>query len=392
MPQFYIIFAKELKSIVRDKKTFLISIFLPFMLVPTILFIINFSSKINQNKFLKNINLGISTKNNFFHDFCAAQSNINIVDCDKKDLKTGKISAYFTIDEALDEKIINNQPFKFEAEYDVSTLNSITIIPSIKYYESNFYEFCNNISDFMDENNKISYEKAKNFIQSYEISPNDLENSNQYDINNLYFSTLVPMMLVFYCCIGSSSHACDMTVGEKERGTLEPLLATGTNRSFLVLGKLLAASVTGVTSVVSTSVGLVMYKIISSGGLIEFSLKETIILIIMISFCSIFFASLNLIIGIFSKTYKEAQILIMPLSILCLLPVYFTYFLNLSNIPDYYFWIPVLNLICIIKELLVNIINIAHICFTILSFSICISIVYMLAIKMFNREKVIFRM
>ena len=50
---------------------------------------------------------------------------------------------------------------------------------------------------------------------------------------------MVPYFLVLFCFMGSMYPAIDLTAGEKERGTMEPLLCAPVGRTDLVLGKFL---------------------------------------------------------------------------------------------------------------------------------------------------------
>jgi sodium transport system permease protein len=278
--QIYVIFLKEFKSILRDRKTFITGILIPFLLVPSIIWISNFSLTKTQNQLLQN------TVANF---------------------------------ESQDE--INN------------TLND--------------------------------------------------------NINYISLSVLAPMMLILYSCMGSAGYASDMTAGEKEHGTLESLLSTGANRKMIVLGKLATASVMGVLSSVCACAGFFVYLLPS--GYLFFNLEIIFVLVIAMILNSIFFAALNLSIGIYSKSYKEAQTYMMPVSLICLIPSCFTYFLNINEIPFFYFSIPILNIICLMKEFLFGIINIYHILTVFFWLLVYTYFSVTLILRIFNKEKVIFR-
>ena len=60
--QALVVFFKEMKCLMRDTKTFVFGIFLPLILVPSMLFIIDFSMKGTQTKLADNVNIAISNK------------------------------------------------------------------------------------------------------------------------------------------------------------------------------------------------------------------------------------------------------------------------------------------------------------------------------------------
>ena len=64
----------------------------------------------------------------------------------------------------------------------------------------------------------------------------------------IFLSIVLPLMLMLTAFVGGSHLAMDTTAGERERQSLEPLLATPASRSSLVSGKMLAAVVIGLAS------------------------------------------------------------------------------------------------------------------------------------------------
>ncbi|MCC7461254.1 MAG: ABC transporter permease [Gammaproteobacteria bacterium] len=66
--------------------------------------------------------------------------------------------------------------------------------------------------------------------------------------NSSFMSMLLPMLLTLLAFIGSAHLAMDTTAGERERQSLEPLLATSASRVALVSGKMLAAVILGLLS------------------------------------------------------------------------------------------------------------------------------------------------
>jgi sodium transport system permease protein len=70
--------------------------------------------------------------------------------------------------------------------------------------------------------------------------------------------SMLPIFVIILAFTGPMAVVIDVTAGERERQSLEPLLATPTSRRKLVAGKLLAASLFGVLAV---ALSLVLFKL-----------------------------------------------------------------------------------------------------------------------------------
>ena len=79
----------------------------------------------------------------------------------------------------------------------------------------------------------------------------------------IFLSVVLPLVLMLFAFIGGSHLAMDTTAGERERQSLEPLLATPAARGALVSGKMLAAVLLGLASMLLI---LVSFKISASIG------------------------------------------------------------------------------------------------------------------------------
>lgn len=384
--QALVVFFKEMKCLMRDTKTFVFGIFLPLILVPSMLFIIDFSMKGTQNKLADNVNIAISNKNNSFYTFCSAQDILTIVDVvdPQKSLDSGEISAYVTIDEDIDEKVIENRNYNFDIKYSDSSVNSMMCIPIVKQYENSYKYVLENYKFDSVENLNKAFDTKIDFSEETQFP--------QIDTSSLYFNILVPMMLILYCSMGSTGTAIELSSGEKERGTFEPLLSTCANRSGIILGKLFATTAMGVASGLCTALGLCGYLLVSSSSSkLNVSIPGMLLLLLIIILTSMFFSSINLLIGMYSKSSKEAQIYLMPMSLISLIPTFFTFAMDISQITYTHLSIPVYNIICIIKEILAGIVNFAHIGITASWLILYVSVSLLFTLKLFKKENILFR-
>ena len=142
----------------------------------------------------------------------------------------------------------------------------------------------------------------------------------------------LPYMLILFSFLGGSYLVIDATAGERERNSLEPLLATPARRSVIMSGKILAACSMGVLSIVLT---LAAFKL--SFQFQSFGIKLDVstwaiarILLVLLPMIMIGTCLLTLI-AAGAKSVKEAQ---SYMSVLMLLPMLPTIILMVNPVKN----------------------------------------------------------
>ncbi len=126
------------------------------------------------------------------------------------------------------------------------------------------------------------------------------------------FLGLMPYFLIFSVFLGGMYLAIDSTAGERERGSLEPLLMNPVARRELVLGKLLAVLVFTFIAVTITTLafGVVLNVIPAEelmGTQMSLSARALIeVLALMLPMLPLA-GAIQIIIASFARSYKEAQ-------------------------------------------------------------------------------------
>lgn len=261
------------------------------------------------------------------------------------------------------------------------------------------------ISGYIDGYSKeiIKERLNKRNINTDILTPVNIETKTSSKENDgeskMMLSLLLPLLLVIYSITGPMAPATDLGAGEKERGTLEPLLTTQAGRLSLLWGKFLAITVMGCLTAAASIGGLMiamdqnssMFSSGGSGGAVNIS-PITLFLIALVSILiTMVFGALELSISIYARSFKEAQTYLSPLTIIAIVPVYATYMLDAKNIETYYFHIPLANCVCLLKEFIMGIYNYTHIGITFAWISVYIIAAILFARFMFSREDVIFR-
>ncbi len=135
------------------------------------------------------------------------------------------------------------------------------------------------------------------------------------------FLNIMPYFIIFSVFIGGMYLVIDTIAGERERGSLEPLLINPVARGEFILGKLCATLVFAVVSVVETLIGFyVMLNVLPTESFriqISMSVGALGAVFLIAAPMILLAAALQMIIATFTKSFKEAQ---NYLSILPLIP------------------------------------------------------------------------
>lgn len=176
-----------------------------------------------------------------------------------------------------------------------------------------------------------------------------------------FASTLIPLILILMTVTGAVYPAIDLTAGERERGTLETLMAAPVPRLGLLAGKYVAvvtvSLLTAVVNLAAMALTIVVTgveeMVFGSGGMSLGVLAKTLGL--MVLFAS-FFAAILLALTSFARSFKEAQSYLIPVILLALFPGV------LALTPGLVFnqllaIVPVINVVLLARDLFQDAVN-----------------------------------
>lgn len=134
------------------------------------------------------------------------------------------------------------------------------------------------------------------------------------------WSKIMPILLVVWALTGAFYPAVDLCAGEKERGTLETLLSSPAERVEVVLGKLGAVMVFSMATAVLNLVSMGLTGWLALGNLPLFAPPPWSVLWLIPALIptSAVFSSLALGIAAFARSTKEGQYYLLPLLFLTL--------------------------------------------------------------------------
>lgn len=122
---------------------------------------------------------------------------------------------------------------------------------------------------------------------------------------------MLPYLMMMGVFVGSMYLAIDSTAGERERRSLEPLLINPVPRWMIIAGKLAATTVLGVISLSLTiATFAVSVRFIPADVLdleLNLTLGTSVLLFLLVLPITLIGASVQMVIGAFTKSFREAQ-------------------------------------------------------------------------------------
>ncbi len=209
---------------------------------------------------------------------------------------------------------------------------------------------------------------------------------------------LLPYLFIIFCFLGCLYPAIDLAAGEKERGTLETLLLAPVPRVQLVIGKFLVVFVAGVTAAVLAIVGMGAW-LLSEGQELRGALGEvvnsvsTLDLVLigaMLIPTAAIFAAMLLSISIYAKSFKEAQSYTAPLNMIVILPVALAMMPGVE-LDGTWAMVPLTNTSLAIKELIKGTMDYTLLVLILASTTILAGLLLGFCTWWFRREDVLFR-
>jgi ABC-type Na+ efflux pump permease subunit len=206
-------------------------------------------------------------------------------------------------------------------------------------------------------------------------------------------SLFIPLVLSVWTFSSAIQPSIDMTAGERERGTLEALLALPCTRMELLLGKWLAvATITGAGVLLQVAGLIFAIGYLASSNLIStpaVSLSALALLCLAVLLFSTMVVAFELAIAMRSHSVKEAGSILGPAILIILFPALFTQVINLDGIEGFWFAIPVVNVLLALRELLLNRIVLSHIAIWIVSSTLYAFGAAYYAARQFKREDIV---
>jgi sodium transport system permease protein len=209
-------------------------------------------------------------------------------------------------------------------------------------------------------------------------------------------SGMLPLLVILMVLLGAFYPAIDLTAGEKERGTLETLLVTPVERRSIIAGKyLVVATIAAATGLLNLgSIGLTILlgfgPVFRAAGLTAAVPWSSVVLAVAaIIPTALFFAAVMIAVAAVARSFKEAQNLLTPVYMGCMLPA------MLAQIPGVQLTpltavIPVANVALLTRELIAGRLAPLPVALALLSTIAYTLIALRVAARIYNSERMLF--
>ena len=374
-----LILKKELRELFRDKKSLAMMLIIPIF-IPLI--IIGMSAL-----FQSQTEADVTTYNKIGFNYELSPAEIEILDSLEIDYT---VASTKDLESSFNNKELNSYITKentnYVINYDEANIESSGAAVMAQSYLETYKSVLE--ANYLTENN-INVNTFNNLL-TYEQK--SIEQQNFYSNYIVNYAFLFILMAI---TVSATYPATDATAGEKERGTLETLLTFPIKSKDIIVGKLLSVTlssiITGLLSLILAILAIIYiqntFDIYNGANLLNAQIIISSIIII-IAF-SIMISGLCIAIASMSKTFKEAQSALTPLTFIAFFPGMIAFMLNISNN-----WllsiIPFINFSVIFTDITNGNLNILHLILMFISTIIIIVIVTYYIIKQYKSEKVLF--
>ena len=303
MNTFLTVFRKELTDSVRDRRTITMIIVASILTGPLVLWMLsNFISSLSDKAEARKVYVAGKqygpTAVNFF-----LRQSADVLDAPvdyQQRVKDGKLDAVVVFEEGFEDDLHAGRTASVELVYDDSRSEAG---PSIGLARNLINGFGREQSVLRLMARGVSPEA----MAVVKIDNTNLSTPKQRAAQLLF---IIPMTTLILCLTGGLAVAIDCTAGERERGSLEPLLLNPVKFGQLVLGKWSAVSVYASIVVLLAIMGYVvtlLYLPIKIDLPLNFAWREFgLFALIAIPLAAMMGAALMLI-ATFGRSYKEAQ-------------------------------------------------------------------------------------
>ena len=171
-----------------------------------------------------------------------------------------------------------------------------------------------------------------------------VENVTPIEISSALMSQNFTMPLIIMVILTMIGSIVISSMGnEKENKTLETLLTMPVKRTTIVTGKLISAAIAGLVFGAAYLVGMMFYMegmtatMVSSVDLADIGLTLSIadwaIVMVMMFLAILSALGMCMILGAFTKNFKAAQTMILPLAIMAMIPMFIIMFMGWESLP-----------------------------------------------------------
>ena len=353
------IFKKELKDMLRDRRTVMMMIIVPTLIFPVFMNIYSgvFSS-FEKGAAEKNIKIGIVSDN-------GSRIDSELLNVPKE---LGKKTFIPMRDTLRFAQLIASDSIQIGIYIPVQSDSGLVrrrAVPVLVFHDATDFGMEERATAYLDYvNEKLKKERYREMnLDEAALTPIDTRYRNiasEKEMIGKLAGGFLPYIFIAFGFLGCMYPAIDLFTGEKERGTIETLLTTPVPRWKMLFGKMGVVVLSGLIASTFSLLGLVfsieVLDIIRDPALLaiihDILTPGFVVMLYLLLFpLTVFFAGIMIPLAVRAKSFKEAQSVISPMNILVLLPAMVGLFPGIElNVLTAL--IPVVNVVLATKELI----------------------------------------
>jgi sodium transport system permease protein len=315
-------------------------------------------------------------------------------------IRTNQADAVVTVPPDFRRRVERKEDFPLEIDYDSADEKSQITYLRLKEVLSRWKEGI--------VNRRLKQDRLPpSYTEPFKIHAVDV--ATAAEAGGTVWAKLFPFLLVMMSLTGAFYPAVDLCAGEKERGTMETLLISPASRAEIVVGKFLTVMLASVMTAMLNlvSMGLTGSQLArglgaaaAAGGRFERiaaalsppSMESAVWIVLLLVPLAAFFSAVCLALAVLARSMKEGQYYMTPLYLVCL-PLIFLTLVPGIEINLFYSLIPVTGVSLLLRALLLGDYAVAgqHFLPVLMTTVAYGGVALRWAIDQFQREDVIFR-
>lgn len=389
-----IVFRKELRDMLRDKRTIRSMIIIPVVAFPLLFLVVGwamvkFSGEASREASIVMVRGGDDSPK--ILEALKSAGGIQVVPYQtdaKQEIADKKVRALVEIPNGLEPSIAAGRAPQIAIDYFEGDIKSEMARDKLQKL---FDDYRVNVARQALAARGLPTSLLEPFrVEAQNVAPPSKVGAN-------IFGGWIPYMIIILCFTGAMYPAMDLTAGEKERGTMETILTSPVARTDLVIGKflmvVLASVVTAILSLCSMGISFAWSKRSFLGGsAMQMSVDPGAIVavIFLLLPLAVLFAAVLLAVALIAKSYREAQSYVSPLVFVVILPAI------IGAMPGIELnWktalIPILSTSLVSKDVIAGNYHWGLMAAAFGMTCLYAAIAIAAAVRMFNREDVLFR-
>ncbi len=385
-----LIYAKELRETLRDRRTLIVMILLPLVLYPVVIFAIGQGIMMQESQAVEQPSVvGLSGPR--WEEMEAALRK------DKQIFLTHKAARSHLTSEELDllvtvpagyrRQLASDGTVKLQLTFDETRAASKRALGRAR-------KALGGLAEGLEARRLKRRSLPASFSEPLRLEQQSTAQPEEVGAHLL--SQVLPLLAILMVLLGAFYPAIDLTAGEKERGTLETLLVAPVSRTALITGKFLVvatvATFTGLLNLGSLGLTVAMGLgpgLMEANASLQVPWSAVALTAVAIVPAALFFSAVMVAVAALARSFKEAQNLLTPVYMLCMMPAIAAMFpwVRLTPLTAL---IPAVNVGLLTRELIGGKLPLVPLLICLASCLIYTMAALKLAARIYNSERMLF--